>query len=163
MVRRTALAALLLLIALAMAPVAAADEHGTDRPIRSNLSGEVNFDLVGVPGVDPCPIVAVSDSYGTMSHLGRVWIHWEHCSPVTLPVYTDETFTITAANGDTLIGTYDLNGEPPYAMTITDGTGRFAGATGALDMDFQVQGEWANGFPVNPWQGWWQLKGTISY
>jgi hypothetical protein len=61
--------------------------------------------MVGVPGKDPCPVLAVSASDGTMSHPGKVWIHWEHCSPVTLPVYTNEHFTIKAANGDTLVGT----------------------------------------------------------
>jgi len=85
MARRSIMFAAALLLALAMVPVASADEHGTDRPIWSNQSGEVGFNMVGVPSVDPCPVVAVSDSYGTMSHLGKVWIHWEHCSPVTLP------------------------------------------------------------------------------
>ncbi len=44
----------------------------------------------------------------------------------------------TAANGDTLVGTYDLNGKSPYAMRITGGTGRFDGATGAMMVTFQV-------------------------
>ncbi len=163
MFRRSIALAAALVLALAMAPAASADEHGTSRPIWSNQSGEVNFNMVGVPDEDPCPVVAVSNSYGTMSHLGRMWTHWEHCSPVTLPIYTNEHFTMTAANGDTLIGTYDLNGEAPYTMLITDGTGRFEGANGTLSVDFQLEGEWANGLPVNPWHGWWQIKGTISY
>jgi hypothetical protein len=163
MARRSIVLAVALLLVLALAPGAAAREHGTDRPIWSNQSGEINFHLVGVPGEDPCPVLAISDSYGTMSHLGKVRMHWEHCSPVTLPAYTNEHFTITAADGDTLVGTYDINGEPPYAMVVTNGTGRFDEATGALDLTFGAEGEWANGFPVNPWQGWWQMKGTISY
>jgi hypothetical protein len=48
-------------------------------------------------------------------------------------------------------------------MLITGGTGRFDGATGAMMATFQLKGDWANGQPVNPWQGWWQMKGTISY
>jgi hypothetical protein len=163
MLRRSIALAVALLLALAMAPVASADQHGTSRPIWSNQSGEVNFNMVGVPGEDPCPVVAVSDSYGTMSHLGKMWTHWEHCSPVTLPVYTNEHFTMTAANGDTVTGIYDLNGESPYTMLITGGTGRFEGAQGSLAVTFQLEGEWANGLPVNPWHGWWQMKGTISY
>ena len=108
MARRSIALAVGLLLVLALAPRgAAARERGTDRPIWSNYeSGEVYFDLVGVPGVNSCQVLAVSDSYGTMSHLGQVRIHWEHCSPVTLPVYTNEHFTITAASGDTLVGTY---------------------------------------------------------
>jgi hypothetical protein len=157
------MALLLLVLALAMAPAVAADEHGTDRPIWGNVSGEINFYLVGEPGVDPCPVVAVSDSYGTMTHLGKVRIQWQHCSPVTLPMHTNMQFTITAANGDTLFGTYELDREPPLPFDITGGTGRFAGATGHLHYTFQVEGEWANGFPVNPWHAWWQMKGTISY
>jgi hypothetical protein len=163
MLRRSIARAGALLLALAMAPVASADQHGTSRPIWSNQSGEVNFNMVGVPGEDPCPVVAVSDSYGTMSHLGKMWTHWEHCSPVTLPVHTNERFTITAADGDTLVGTYDFDGDPPYPMDITGGTGRFDGATGHFRLEVQLEGEWANDFPVNPWQGWWQMKGTISY
>jgi hypothetical protein len=101
-----------------------------------------------------------------MSHLGQVWIHWTHCPPITQPLYTNGHFTITAANGDTLIGTHDINGDPPYYMDISGGTGRFAGATGRIAVYFQVQGEWDTGdppFPINPWQAWWQMKGTISY
>ena len=163
MARRSITLVAALLLVLALAPGAVARERGTDRPIWSNQSGDVSFYWVGVPGVDPCPLKAVSDSYGPMSHLGMVWIHWEHCSPVTLPVYTNLHFTITAADGDTLAGTYDINGEGPYPMDISGGTGRFTGATGHLQVEFRLEGEWANDFPVNPWQGWWQMKGTISY
>ena len=158
--RRLTVIAMAVLLVLAMAPGAVAKEHGTDRPIWANLSGEVNFYMQADPG---CPVLTVSDSYGTMSHLGKVWIHWEHCSPVTLPVHTNERFTITAADGDTLVGTYDFDGDPPYPMDITGGTGRFDGATGHLHLEAQLEGEWANDFPVNPWHGWWQMKGTISY
>lgn len=163
MARRLTVLGAALVLALALAPAASADEHGTDRPIWSNLSGEVSFYWVGVPGEDPCPLLAVSDSYGTMGHVGKVWIHWEHCSPVTLDEYTNLHFTIEAANGDTMTGTYDLNGDGPYPMDITGGTGRFAGATGHLHTEFQLEGEWDNGSPVNPWHGWWQIEGTISY
>ena len=162
MARRSIALAVALLLVLAMAPVTSADEHGTNRPIWANLSGEVNF----FPQTDPdCPILTVSDSYGTMSHLGKVWIHWSHCPPVVLPEYTNQHFTITAANGDTLIGHHDVNVDPA-TMDITDGTGRFAGATGHLLVTFQVEGEWDPGpppFPISPWYAWWQMRGTLSY
>ena len=107
MLRRSIALAVALLLVLATAPVASADEHATHRPIWANLGGEVNF------------------------------------------------YTLT--------GTYDLNGEDPYTMLVTGGTGRFDGAQGALAVDFQLEGEWANGLPVNPWHGWLQIRGTISY
>ena len=160
--RRLTVIAMAVLLVLAMAPGAVAKEHGTDRPIWANLSGEVNFYMQADPG---CPVLTVSDSYGTMSHLGRVWIHWTHCPPITHPEYTNQSFTITAANGDTLFGHHNINVDPG-TMDITGGTGRFAGATGHLLVTFQVEGEWDTGtppFPINPWLGWWQMKGTISY
>jgi hypothetical protein len=158
--RRLLAAGAALALLLAVTPGAVAREHGTDRPIWSNLGGEVNFYVQPDPD---CPILTVSDGHGTMSHLGRVHVHWTHCPPVALPQYTNHHVTITAADGDTLVGTYDINGDAPYRMVITGGTDRFAGATGHLTFDFRVQGEWANGLPVNPWQAWWQLEGTISY
>jgi hypothetical protein len=160
--RRLTAIAFSMLLVLAMAPGAVAKEHGTDRPIWTNVSGEVRFLY---DWADPsCPVRTLSDSYGTMSHLGEVWLHWSHCPPVTQPLYTDHHVTITAANGDTLIGTYDINGEAPYYMDITGGTGRFAGATGRLAFAFQLQGEWGpDELPIQPWYGWWQLKGVISY
>jgi hypothetical protein len=51
------------------------------------------------------------------------------------------SFTITAANGDTLSGAYagnitgfldDVTATNVFAAAVTGGTGRFAGATGSL-------------------------------
>ena len=72
MARRSIVFAVALLLVLALAPGAAAREHGTDRPIWSNQRGEVNFYWRGRTRRGPLPALAVSDSYGTMSHLGRV-------------------------------------------------------------------------------------------
>ena len=158
--RQLTVVALFVVLVLALASGVVAKEHGTNRPIWANLSGEVNFYQQADPD---CPVLTVSDSYGTMSHLGRVWIHWTHCPPITHPEYTNQHFTITSANGDTLVGDHDINSDPS-TMDITGGTGRFDGATGRLLVTFQVEGEWGPGpFPINPWHGWWQMKGSISY
>ena len=157
--RRLTVVAMSALLVLALASGVVAKKQGTDRPIWANLSGEINFYWQDDPD---CPVLTVSDSYGTMSHLGRVWIHWTHCPPIAHSEYTNQHFTITAANGDTLFGDYDINVDPA-TMDITGGTGRFAGATGDLLCTSQIEGEWGPDFPINPWHGWWQMKGSISY
>jgi hypothetical protein len=84
------------------------------------------------------PVVAVvAEGEGEFSHLGRS----DMVSPHTSHVFTGETLgdqIFTAANGDTLTAYCD--GFPelrpdgtvvgPLDCTVTDGTGRFAGASG---------------------------------
>ena len=91
--RQLTVVALFVVLVLALAPGVVAKQHGTDRPIWANLSGEVNFYQQADPD---CPVLTVSDSHGTMSHLGRVLIHWTHCPPITHPEYTNQHFTITS-------------------------------------------------------------------
>ena len=69
---------------------------------------------------------------------------------MTLPVYTNQHFTITAANGDTLVGTYDINGEPiPWTSPAEPAASPGRPAPPWSDLP-AAEGEWANGFPVNP-------------
>jgi hypothetical protein len=84
------------------------------------------------------PVVAVvAEGEGEFTHLGRS----EMVSPHTSHVFTGETLgdqIFTAANGDTLTAYCEGFPQPqpdgsvvgPLDCTITDGTGRFAGATG---------------------------------
>lgn len=155
MIRRSMVLAAALVLALALAPTAAADEHGTNRPIRGSLSGEMHF----VPGDAACPMYTVPDGGGNVIHLGLVWSHWWHC----MPTHADGHVVMTAANGDQLFGEYTVP-QIPFWVTITGGTGRFAHATGGFLWDVQFWGEvGSNGMPVNPWHFEGQLDGTISY
>jgi hypothetical protein len=154
--RLVALIVVLLLVALATAPIAAAKANGTDRPIRGTMSGEMNF--VPTPTDPACPMWTVPDGGGTVSHLGLVWSHWWHC----MPTHADGHFVITAANGDQLWGEYTVP-QIPFRCYITGGTGRFEGATGWFDWDVKFWGEVAHGMPINPWHFKGYLDGVISY
>jgi hypothetical protein len=100
--------------------------------------------------IDParCPqIVSELDATMTTSR-GETWLlHEDGCGEL----HDDFTryagagpFTISAGSGDTLSGTYVSNaplptdGEP-YTLTITGGTGEWAGATGTCDLDNQME------------------------
>jgi hypothetical protein len=69
------------------------------------------------------------------------WSRASHCAAPTSLAFTDGEFTLTAANGDQLLGTYFGKFVPPDPplfsidrhFTFTGGTGRFAGASGGGD------------------------------
>ncbi|HEU0246783.1 MAG TPA: hypothetical protein VFR38_06810 [Gaiellaceae bacterium] len=91
------------------------------------------------PGYDSLDI----DGTGNATHVGTYAYHADECfSGATL--LFDGSFTITAANGDTVVGTYSgvvPSIDFPVAVyeqgaEITGGTGRFAGASG----EFHVSG-----------------------
>jgi hypothetical protein len=80
-------------------------------------------------------------AYGHGTHVGAYQLVARECiDPLTFAV-TRGAFTLIAANGDTIFGTYEghaeliSNFEFAYDVSgrITGGTGGFAGATGALD------------------------------
>jgi hypothetical protein len=84
--------------------------------------------------------VAVTDA-GRATHLGRYAYHSNECFNAATGLFSG-TFTMTAANGDTISGTYagavvavagDL-GFYEQENVITGGTGRFAGASGAFHL-----------------------------
>lgn len=162
MVRRSIVVAVALVLALALAPAAIADEHGTDRPFRMDMSGAIHWEFEAIPG---CAVQTVSDSTGTVTHLGLATMHASHCPPLAPgELYHDGRATITAANGDTLTYDYDFNGDPPWTADFTGGTGRFAGATGHLLYTVEFTwAPWENGLPVAPWYANWHWWGTISY
>jgi hypothetical protein len=94
----------------------------------------------------PSDALSSWDYTGRWTHLGS-WttVELSHCSQLDLVTgvgtFGDGVLTLRAANGDTLSGTYG-NGESlfqpdgtvayTFEMTITGGTGRFAGATGHI-------------------------------
>jgi hypothetical protein len=96
------------------------------------------------PTADPRVVLTEDFTTGRGTHLGRYkLVAHEYINLETLAV-TDGAFTITAANGDTIFGTYagqamptDKAGVIRYVATgpITGGTGRFEGASGTLTFD----------------------------
>jgi hypothetical protein len=89
-----------------------------------------------------CPVLTVEiRGTGNLTHMGLFTTDQSHCAAPPSPAFTDGVFTLTAANGDQIHGTYSgefVPLDPPLFtidghFAITGGTGRFAGATGGGD------------------------------
>jgi hypothetical protein len=103
---------------------------GDEVPIKGNLT------------IVPSTVPGQRMITGIVSHLGSVTgVVMQQLSVVNGVLTFSDSFILTAANGDTLIGmgtgTLTVNSSTPPGflsvneiITITDGTGRFAGATG---------------------------------
>jgi hypothetical protein len=88
-------------------------------------------------------IFAISaNGVGRLTNVGNLSFQLQKTldTTVKVPAYSG-TFTITAANGDTLTGTYSAVSAPPEAggygtfsgqITVTGGTGRFQSASGII-------------------------------
>jgi hypothetical protein len=131
---RQALIALLVLPALALPMQAAAKDR---QPFKGLESG--TFRLLG-----PCEtsgmILEVSGT-GHATQLGNYSGRYRECFDPATGAVTGGTFTLTAANGDKVFGTFSGQGLPtddPNVVSyedpglITGGTGRFARARGSL-------------------------------
>ncbi len=122
----------------------------TTGPRGFSITGTFEGTTAAAYTIDParCPqIVSELDATMTTSR-GETWLlHEDGCGEL----HDDFTryagagpFTISAGSGDTLSGTYVSNaplptdGEP-YTLTITGGTGEWAGATGTCDLDNQME------------------------
>lgn len=145
-----------MLAALTAAPVAAGSQ--VERPFQSTDSGfsvedEGACDLTGFP-VIACP--TESSATGHATHLGKTSSETEGILTVDLTdicflpdgslginFLQEATFVTTAANGDEVHGDFVTTGcaslvDPTAAVgytgavTVTGGTGRFAGATGSV-------------------------------
>jgi hypothetical protein len=129
----------MLLIALVLAfaalapPSALAKAGGTDRPVQGTALGDV---MVAIPALN-----ISTDTSGVMTHLGKYTAHFEGSAEIVGGRTLGEgTFTVVAANGDELTGTFALNGALPsgephsltVVLTVTGGTGRFADASGTI-------------------------------
>jgi hypothetical protein len=132
--RSQMLMALLALVALTVPMRAAAADRV---PLKAAETG--TFQLLG-----PCQtsgvVVDVTGS-GHATHLGDFTTHYRECFDPATGAVTDGSFTLTAANGDTILGTYGGQVSPTGDSTvfvyddpgvITGGTGRFAGASGIV-------------------------------
>lgn len=154
---RTALIAAAALALTLAGPVAAGDQV----PFRGSLAGTATITPLGGP------MVAVEiDATGTATYLGKFTLEAPHTvNQATLTAVG--TYTLTAANGDTL--TADLAGtarmvEPPNVIaitetaTVTGGTGRFAGATGSIQVERVFNR--ATGVTTGSFDGWISTPGS---
>ena len=132
--RRQALIGLLMLPALAL-PMQAAANHRL--PLKGSEAG--TFRLLG-----PCEtsgmMLEVSGT-GHTTELGNYTGRYLECFDPATGAVTGGTFTLTAANGDQVFGTFSGQAVPtdnPNVVTyedpgvITGGTGRFARASGSM-------------------------------
>jgi hypothetical protein len=127
---------LLVAIAALVMPVRAL--AGAQVPFKGADSG--SFTLTA-DGCGPGVFAVVVDDAGTATHLGAYTYHSNECFNGATGAFSG-TFTMTAANGDTISGTYagvvvsvvgDL-GFYEQDNAIAGGTGRFAGATGGFHL-----------------------------
>jgi hypothetical protein len=103
------------------------------------LKGKDTFSAAVVGGSGS--IVETSDrGSGTATHMGSFTMVASETVDFAAMTVTNGRFTLTAANGDTVSGTYSgtiLPGLVGYLVSgpITGGTGRFVGASGEIVFD----------------------------
>lgn len=126
-------------------PSASAEPVNGGPPAARQVPLKATFNGPGVAAdipADRCPVLTIQiTGSGTSTHLGKFTTVQSHCAAPPSLAFTDGEFTLTAANGDQVFGTYEgqfLPLEPPLAaidgaFTFTGGTGRFEGATGGGD------------------------------
>jgi hypothetical protein len=135
--RRLHSASLLLVLGMAFVLPTQASA-GSQVPLKGSDRG--GFTLTA-DGCGPGVFAVVVDDAGQATHLGAYAYHSNECFNGATGAFSG-TFTMTAANGDTISGTYagvvvsvvgDL-GFYEQDNAITGGTGRFAGASGAFHL-----------------------------
>ena len=134
MARKAMLLTALVLTVAALTPAAAlAKAGGTDRPVKGTVVGDVT---VPIPSLQ-----LTTDASGVMTHLGKYTAHFEGSAEIVGGrILGEGTFTVVAANGHELTGTFTTDeglsfGEPhslTVVLTIRGGTGRFADASGMI-------------------------------
>jgi len=125
---------LLVLAALALPMYAAAADR---MPLNGSETG--TFRIVG--SCNTSGIVIDVTGTGHSTQLGKYSSHYRECFDPATGAVTGGSFTLTAANGDTLFGTYGGQAVPAGDSSvvyddpgvITGGTGRFAGAGGTAN------------------------------
>ncbi|MGH2728387.1 MAG: hypothetical protein ACRDKS_15570 [Actinomycetota bacterium] len=105
------------------------------------FEGSGNGYLIVTPTRDAHVIKTQDFCTGKSSHLGKYSLVAQESIHLETLAVSEGSFTLTAANGDTISGTYAGRGTPdgePGVIAfrasgpVTGGTGRFAGATGEL-------------------------------
>jgi hypothetical protein len=152
------------------------------RTVPRNVSGEMNgsFTFEMIPPYGFYDFIAHGGAVGTLTHLGLARMFTQHQAREDGTLF-NTSFTVAAANGDTLVGTYDNATVTPMSadvgpfpwvfkyqgtvpLVICGGTGRFAGASGTINATFQetilvYTEDWS----VLDTSVAWTLKGTVNY
>jgi hypothetical protein len=159
---RTIIVTTLVSLAALTTPVAAAARDTV--PFRGTDSGT----FVALPPDADNVVFAQASTTGQATHLGRYsLVAHEYTDLDDLRIFGG-AFTLTAANGDTLFGTYegtaDLARFPVIGFDvqgpILGGTGRFAGATGWLR--WRGYGDLTTGALSEEIEGWVSSVGSLS-
>lgn len=142
-------------------------EQGVARHLAGTLDGR--FDFTRTWGSEWWEIYSDSEATGTVSHFGLTTLRTTHIPTLTLQL-TQGVFTMVAANGDEIHGTYEGSAayDPDRAdvvhgtaiFVVSGGTGRFAGATGSITatlLETLDDPTWASA------KATWTLAGTINY
>jgi hypothetical protein len=142
------------------------------RTVPRFVSGELDgrFDFTRMWGGEWWEFYSDSQTTGTLSHLGLAQLRTTHIPNLATGALEQGTFTIVAANGDEIHGTYE--GTATYdevrpdlvhgaaTFVISGGTGRFDGATGTITATFLETIDdptWASAKVA------WTLAGTVNY
>ena len=150
------------LLAILMTPTAALSDE-TSRPFKASVETHEQ------PGFRPdCPSKFGGTTTGTgkSTHMGKVSLNAIDCvTPMEDHFIFEGTFTLTAANGDTVTGGYKGAFVPAdagsrYSLSsakfeITGGTGRFHGAKGIAELKGDQD--------IATGKGKIEADGTISY
>src|SRR5262245_6477018 len=124
-------------------------------PFRGTVSGSVT----SITPLDECHQLAAAVNGGIATHMGRFTGTAEFVLDVCDLTYVG-SYVWTAANGDTISGPFsgsltptDVPGvfDNTEIAFITNGTGRFAGATGTFNLDGQI--DLNTGMFSLPWEG----------
>jgi hypothetical protein len=156
---------------------------GHDLPFKGSLDGVANFNMTG--RAERCrttalPFVTESAGSGNATHLGRGTWSSAHCTelptgePPPYFVFERGEWNFVAANGDELRVVYTgeqidpLDPTDPQPMvlvahgTITGGTGRFANATGWIELRGEVRLP-PGGLEAPDWPIHFDVEGRIRY
>lgn len=145
---------------------------GGVQSVPRNVNGVLDgrFDFTHTWGDAWWQFYSDSDVVGTVTHLGLTRMHTRHIPDLVTGAFQQGEFTIVAANGDEIRGTYEGsasydNVRPDLAhgaasFVVSGGTGRFAHAIGTLTATFLET------FDDPSWSSakvTWTLAGTVSY
>ena len=156
----------MLALAVAIPALAVTATNNQGKTVPRNLRGVMDGRFIfGGPWEGPWTVAG--DLSGTLSHLGLSRMETSH---TTYPdgSLTDGTFTISAANGDLIQGTYTASASMvsdfvvlgSATLQVTGGTGRFACAEGTIHADFL---ETLDDMTFASAKVTWYLAGMISY
>lgn len=168
--------AVILLFSQVIVPAVRAAVGGTDLPFKATLSGTARWEFPGSTPSNCTVVTTITEATGKGTHLGKIEALFTHC-PAESEIEYDGRMTFIAANGDKLYGTYNydpMSESQNILVTLNDGTGLFVGASGAVNMAFEVIPQFIEGcnpepdpFPCMdfsiPWPWNATFSGTISY